>query len=214
MRKILIVILILYTYLSFGQIPLMVNNKPNYDINCILEKKYISYKDTCIVNVNKYKRHWGRDFYLNVNDFEIKVFCYIYFNNLNLKIDSTTNLMNEMLVDTTTFPYYIQFYRYKRFWGIMDFGRYGYHWVDVFDEKDERDKGNRYLRQGYCKELIEFKPDYVFYLKGDYENGMVLQKGNNIYYYIPINGKIEPLYKHLIDMEEDEKLYHDVDRTY
>ena len=213
MRNILIVILISFTIIGFGQIPLMVNNKPNYDINCILEKKYNSYKDTCIANVNKFKHLWGRDFYLNVNDFEIKVFCYIYINNMDLKINSTTNLMNEMLVDTTTLPYYIQFYRYKRFWGIMDFWNYKCHFVEVYDETDERDKGNRYFRQGYCKELIEFKPDYVFYLKGDYENGMVLQKGNNIYYYLPANGSIEPLYKHLMDMEEDEKLNQGVDRT-
>lgn len=204
MRKILIVILILYTYLGFGQIPLMVNDKPNYDINCILEKKYNSYKDTCIANVNKYKFIWKKDFHLNVNDFEIKVFCYIYFNNLNLKIDSTTNLMNEMLVDTTTLPYYIQFYRYKRFWGIMEFDRHECRFVDVIDETDERDKGNRYFHQGNCKELIEFKPDNIFYLKGD-KYVMILQKGNNIYYYLPLNGGIEPLYKYLIRKQSEEK---------
>ena len=207
MRKILIVILILCVYISIGQIPLMVDNKPNYDIKCILEKKYNSYKDTCLILINKYKHQWKKENYVNVNDLKIEILCYIYLKNKDIKIDSTTNLMNELLVDTTTIPYYIQFYRYKRFWGIMDFGNHNCRIADVFDETDESDKGNRfYHHQGYCKELIAFKPDYIFYLKGDNDDGMVLQKGNNIYYYVPFNGKIEPLYKHLIDMEEDEKL--------
>ena len=35
---------------------------------------------------------------------------------------------------------------------------------------------------------------------------MILQKGNNIYYYLPLNGSIEPLYKYLIRKQSEEKI--------
>jgi len=206
MRKILIVILILYTYLSIGQIPLMVNNKPNKKIHFILDKKYNSYKDTCIAQVNKQKYRWKHDYNLKVNDFKIKVFSFIYLKNEDLKIDSTTNIMNEILIDTFYHPCFIQFYKDNILWGYFPFGRLGNIGIQIIDEVEPAGS----LTRNFWNEIFSFGADNIFFIKGD--EGIILQKDNSIYYYytykdyLPFNERIEPLSKYLMNKMSEKKL--------
>ena len=212
MRRILIILIVIYSCSCFGQIPLMLNNKPNYDIKCILENKYNNYKDTCIYLINNYRYQLEKEKYLkakklklNVNDLKIEVLCYIYLKNKDLKIDSTTILMNEILVDTISLPNKIHFYKDNLIWGIMDFFYYKGHYVELLDYKEEK----VYVKGNYWYDIISFGADNVFFIKGDYD-GVILQKGNNIYYYTQFNGRIEPLYKYLMRKQSKKKLDDDI----
>ena len=207
MRKILIVILILHTYISIGQIPLMVNNKPNKKIHSILEKKYSCYKDSCLKSIERDKKFYKHHYDLKVNDLKIKVFGWLYFKNNDLKLDSTINIMNELLVDTTSSPADIQFFKDNIFWGWMGFGFNGVYLFNILDdtyypEVEEKDREK-------WKEIYAFKADNIFRIKG--YDSYILQKGHNIYFYdgykwqFPFNERMEPLDKYIKRKNNNDK---------
>ena len=199
MRKILIVILILYTYISIGQIPLMVNNKHNKKIHSILEKKYRCYKDSCLKRIERDKKFYKHHYDINVNDLEIKVFCWIYFKNKDTKIDSTVNIMNELLVDTISPPVEIQFYKDNIEWGWIGFFYKGSYLFNIIDEWNDPEVEAKDREK--WKEIYAFKADNIFRIKG--YDSYILQKGKNIYYYdvykwqLPFKERMEPLDKYL-----------------
>ena len=86
--------------------------------------------------------------------------------------------MNEIIVDTISIPYQIQFYKYNKLWGVINFSHNQLLFVDIVEGIEEEPNINCGL---WC-DLYRFKPDYEYYMK-DHDNGdsIVLLKDNNLY---------------------------------
>ena len=203
MKKILIILIFAYSCSCLGQIPLMVNNKPNKTISNILQKKYNCYIDTCINLINNriHKPHYD----LKKSNINIKVFCFINLKNKELLIDSTINIMNEILIDTISRPAMIQFYKNNILWCNMLFAS-GNAYIAVLDEM----RGQEYNVRKLWEEIFANNSYNVFFIKG--EEWILLQKDNHIYYYyqfakdLKFTDRLEPLGKYLMNKPKEEKL--------